>query len=82
MLDQSEYELLRLLPSALSPAQQVFNSEPLGLMAPIGYSRGEANEDFYSIESLICGQGLPLLVLGMRFFFIKNFQLHRFITLS
>ncbi len=36
----------------------LFNSENLGLMALTGYSRGEANEDFYSTESLICGLGL------------------------
>jgi len=36
----------------------LFNSESLGLMALVGYSRGEANEDFYNTESLLCGLGL------------------------
>jgi len=36
----------------------LFNNESLGLMALVGYSRGEANEDFYTTESLVCGLGL------------------------
>lgn len=44
--------------SLMTKYNGLFNIEPLGLMALIGYSRGEANEDFYSTESLICGLGL------------------------
>jgi hypothetical protein len=36
----------------------LFGRESIGLLAVVGYSRGEASESFYDTESLVCGLGL------------------------